>query len=262
MTDIRLADSHAHLDLPEYQADQSQVIQRAWEAGVELIINIGISLDNSVQVLATTQKYNQLYCTVGVHPHGVGNLQEPIIDDLSRLAIQPKVVALGEIGLDFYRRYAPQEVQKYWFRRQLELAHALGKPVVIHTREATADTLAILQEYAPRLCGGVMHCFGGSYPEARAFLDLGLVLSLSGVLTYPKADPLREVVKKLPLEGLLIETDAPYLAPQPRRGKRNEPAYLLYTAQTLADLKGVELATVAQHTWNNTRRVFGLEATR
>jgi len=153
MTDIRLADSHAHLDLPEYQADQSQVIQRAWEAGVELIINIGISLDNSVQVLATTQKYNQLYCTVGVHPHGVGNLQEPIIDDLSRLAIQPKVVALGEIGLDFYRRYAPQEVQKYWFRRQLELAHALGKPVVIHTREATADTLAILQEYAPRLCG-------------------------------------------------------------------------------------------------------------
>ncbi|MFP3868068.1 MAG: TatD family hydrolase [Desulfobacteraceae bacterium] len=260
MSDIRFADSHAHLDLPEYHADQSQVIQRAWDAGVELIINIGISVDNSAQVLTTAQRYDQIYCTIGVHPHGVGNLIEDQIDRLGQLARHPQVVAVGEIGLDFYRRRAPEEVQKHWFRRQLELAHALGKPVVIHTREAMADTLAILREYAPRLCGGVMHCFGGSYEDAKAFLDLGLVLSLSGVLTYPKAQPLREVVKKLPLEGLLIETDAPYLAPQPRRGKRNEPAYLLYTAQTLAELKGLDLAQAAQFTWNNTRRVFGLES--
>ncbi|OPX21090.1 MAG: hypothetical protein BZ151_00015 [Desulfobacca sp. 4484_104] len=260
MSDIRFADSHAHLDMPEFQTDQSQVIQRAWEAGVELIINIGISLANAAEVLNTAQKYDQIYGTVGIHPHGVGQLQETGIAELSRWATSPRVVAIGEIGLDYYRQRAPAEVQKHWFQRQLGLAQSLNKPVVIHNREATADTLAILRKYAPGLPGGVMHCFGGSYAEARAFLDLGLVLSLSGVLTYPNADPLREVVKKLPLEGLLIETDAPYLAPQPRRGKRNEPAYLLYTAQTLADLKGVDLATVAQHTWNNTRRVFGLEA--
>lgn len=260
MSVICLADSHAHLNMPEYEDDQAQVIQRAREQGVELIINIGISVSNSAQALASAQQYDQLYCTVGVHPHAVGTLTESALNELERLAAHPGVVAVGEIGLDFYRRRAPEPIQEYWFRRQLELAQSLGKPVVIHNREATPATLAILQEYRHRLPGGVMHCFGGSYEEAQAFLEIGLDLSLSGVLTYPQAGPLREVVKKLPLERLLIETDAPYLSPQPRRGKRNEPAYLRYTAQTLADIKEMSLATIAQHTWDNTRRLFGLDS--
>lgn len=258
---LRLADSHAHLDLAEYQTDQAQVIQRAWEEGVVLIINISISVANAAQVLATAEKHAWIYATVGVHPHGAGHLDDAGLGDLEHLAAHPRAVAVGEIGLDFFRRRAPEAVQEFWFRRQLELAQRLRKPVVIHNREATEATLAILREYRHHLSGGVMHCFSGSYADASAFLDLGLELSLSGVITYPNAGPLREVVKKIPLERLLLETDAPYLSPQPRRGKRNEPAYVRYTAQALADIQQVPLATVARQTWENTRRLFKLDST-
>jgi len=169
------------------------------------------------------------------------------------------VVAMGEIGLDFYRRRSPEEVQQQWFRRQLEFAIDHKKVVVIHTREATPVTLSILQEYRGRILGGVMHCFDGSLAEANAFLDLGFYLSFSGTLTYPKAGPLREVAKKIPLDRILVETDCPYLPPQPWRGKRNEPAYVVATAQQLADLRGLTLEEVAAHTWANTLAVFGIE---
>jgi TatD DNase family protein len=168
------------------------------------------------------------------------------------------VVAIGEIGLDFYRRRSPEEAQKFWFRRQLEWAHALKKIVVIHTREATAATLKILQEARSQLRGGVMHCFGGSWREAKSFLDLGFYLSFAGPLTYPQAQTLREVAQKAPLDRILLETDCPYLPPQPWRGKRNEPAYLAATVQKLAGVRGLSLQDAARATWENSLRAFGL----
>lgn len=256
---ILLADSHAHLDLPELRPDREAVLQRAREAGVALIINVGIDVAQAGQVLATARRHPGIFATLGVHPHGTGDMQEADLTALSSLAADPRVVAIGEIGLDFYRRRAPEEAQQYWFRRQLEWAWELKKPVVIHTREATAATREILQDYRSRLHGGVMHCFGGSWEEARSFLDLGLYLSFSGTLTYPKAEPLRRVARQTPLDRVLLETDCPYLPPQPWRGRRNEPAYVRTTAQQLADLHHLPLEEIAGHTFRNTLRAFGLE---
>ncbi len=256
---LRLADAHAHLDLPEFKADQDAVIHRAREAGVPLIINVGIARDHSVKVLATAHKYPGVFATLGVHPHGAGAMRDQDLEALTPLAADPKVAAVGEIGLDFYRRRAPEEVQQYWFRRQLAWAYGLKKIVVIHTREATAATLQILREHRAQLRGGVMHCFGGSLEEAHGFLDLGLYLSFSGTLTYPAAEPLRQVAKRLPRDRLLVETDCPYLPPQLWRGRRNEPAYVVATARLLADLHGLSLEEMAHQTWRNTLTAFGLE---
>lgn len=256
---IRLADTHAHLDLTEILSDQEEVLDRAREAGVALIINVGIGLENSRQVLDTARKYPGIRATVGVHPHAAASLQDGDLEALTPLAADPLVVAVGEIGLDFYRRRSPEEAQKHWFRKQLEWAYGLKKIVVIHTREATTATLKILQEARSQLHGGVMHCFSGSLQEARAFLDLGFYLSFAGPLTYPQAKALREVVKKLPLDRLLVETDSPYLPPQPWRGKRNEPAYVVATARQLAELHNLSLEEIARRTWDNSLAAFGLE---
>ena len=199
------------------------------------------------------------FAALGVHPHGAKAITEKDLETLAALAAQPRVVAIGEIGLDFYRLRSPAAAQEVWFRRQLDLACTLKKPVIIHTREATENTLKILREYRGRLTGGIMHCFAGSLEEAHNFLDLGLHLSFSGTLTYPKAGPLREVAKEAPLDRLLVETDCPYLPPQPWRGQRNEPAYVVATARQLAEVKGLSLEEVARATWENTLRVFGLE---
>jgi len=256
---IRLADSHAHLDLEGHFPDQAAVLRRAREAGVVLVINVATGLADAPQVIATARTSPGIAAVIGVHPHGAGAVTEADLAALDSLAADPKVVAIGEIGLDFYRRRSPEEIQKQWFRRQLEFAAAHKKPVVIHTREATPATLSILREYRGRLMGGVMHCFEGSPAEAGAFLDLGFHLSFSGTLTYPKAGPLREVAKQVPLDRILVETDCPYLPPQPWRGKRNEPAYVVATAQQLADIRGLALDEVAAATWGNTLAVFGLE---
>jgi TatD DNase family protein len=255
---IRLADSHAHLDLEDHFPDQAAVLQRAWEAGVRLMVNVATGLADAPQVLATARKFPGIVAVIGVHPHGAGSMAAADLAALDRLVSDPQVVAIGEIGLDFYRRRSPEEVQQHWFRQQLELAVARRKVVVIHTREATPVTLAILQEYRGRLPGGVMHCFGGSLTEAHAFLDLGFHLSFSGTLTYPKAGPLRLVAKQVPLDRILVETDCPYLPPQPWRGKRNEPAYVVATARELAAVRGLTLEEVAAATWANTLAVFGL----
>jgi TatD DNase family protein len=255
---LRLADSHAHLDLEELQPDQAEVLRRAREAGVALLINVATGLQDARQVMDTAGKYPCVWAALGVHPHGAGKLAENDLEKLAALAAQPRVVAVGEIGLDFYRLRSPAEAQQHCFRRQLELAYALKKPVIIHTREATEATLKILREFRGRLWGGVMHCFAGTWEEARNFLDLGLHLSFSGTLTYPKAGPLREVAGQAPLDHLLLETDCPYLPPQPWRGKRNEPAYVVATARQLAEVRGLSLEAVAQATWENTLRVFGL----
>jgi len=253
-----LADAHAHLDEPELLDRKEAVLRRAREAGVDLIINVGVGRENSRQVVETAQRHPEVFATVGVHPHGVAGLQPDALETLADLAAHPKVVAVGEIGLDFYRRRSPEEVQEHWFREQLAWAHDLGKIVVIHTRDATAATLGILRECRRHLRGGIMHCFLGTLEEAHAFLDLGLYLSFSGVLTFPQAEPLRQVAARLPVDRLLVETDCPYLAPQPWRGKRNEPSYVTATAKTLAQLQGLSYEELARVTWQNTLNAFGL----
>ena len=240
------------------QPDQEAVLKRAYDAGVRLLINIGISLENSRQVVATARTYPGVFACVGVHPHAAASMNREVWEALTNLAQEPRVVGIGETGLDFYRRRSPEEVQRYWFQQFLELAVSLKKTVVVHTREATPETLRILKDFKGRLCGGVMHCFAGSLKEAHEFLDLGFYLSFSGVLTYPPAEPLRQVARQLPLERLLIETDCPYLAPQPWRGKRCEPAYVTATAQTLAQLHGLSLAEAARQTFANTLAAFHL----
>lgn len=255
----QLADAHAHLDEPELRNNKEAVLRRAREAGVGLIVNVGIGWENSQRVVETASRYPEVFATVGVHPHGVAALSPQDLESLTSLAAHPKVVAVGEIGLDFYRRRSPEKVQEHWFREQLAWAHALKKIVVIHTRDATAATLRILRESRDNLLGGIMHCFLGNLEEAHAFLDLGLYLSFSGVLTFPKAEPLRQVARRLPLDRLLVETDSPYLTPQPWRGKRNEPAYVTATAETLAQLHGLSFAEAARQTWHNTLTVYGLD---
>ena len=256
---IRLSDSHAHLDLEDHFPDQAAVLLRAREAGVLLVINVATGLADAPQVIDTARTSPGVVAIIGVHPHGAGAMTETDLAALDSLAADPKVVAIGEIGLDFYRRRSPEDIQQYWFRRQLEFAVAHKKVVVIHTREATPVTLSILREYRGRIKGGVMHCFDGSLTEARAFLDLGFYLSFSGTLTYPKAGGLREVAKQVPLDRVLVETDCPYLPPQPWRGKRNEPAYVVATAKQLAAIRGLSLEEVAAHTWANTLAVFRLD---
>jgi TatD DNase family protein len=258
---FRLADTHAHLDEPQLRPQKEAVLARARQAQVRLIVNVGIGQESSRQVVETAALYPEVFAAVGVHPHGAASVNQQDLEDLARLAAHPKVVAVGEIGLDFYRRRSPEEVQEHWFREQLALAHELGKPVVIHTREATAATLRILQDHRRELPGGVMHCFQGSLSEAQAFLDLGFFLSFSGVLTFPKAEPLRRVASLVPLDRILVETDCPYLAPQPWRGRVNEPAYVAATYATLAELRQLSLEEAARLTWKNTLTAFGLNGT-
>ncbi len=256
---LRLADAHAHLDEPELRNQKEAVLSRAREAGVHLIVNVGIGQESSRQVVETATRYAEVFATVGVHPHGAASIRQEDLQALAHLAGHPKVVAVGEIGLDFYRRRSPENVQEHWFREQLALAHNLGKPVVVHTRDAPADTLRILQEERRHILGGIMHCFQGNLDDARAFMDLGFFLSFSGVLTYPKAEPLRRVAQKVPRDRVLVETDCPYLAPQPWRGKVNEPAYVAATAGTLAELHGISTAEAAHLTWQNTLAAFRLD---
>jgi len=254
-----LADAHAHLDEPQLRDQKKAVLRRARDAGVGLIINVGIGQDNCRQVIETAESYQEVFATVGVHPHGVAALNPGDLEALTPLALHPKVVAVGEIGLDFYRRRAPEKVQEHWFREQLAWASDLDKVVVIHTRDATAATLKLLRESGRHLRGGIMHCFLGNLDEAKSFLDLGFYLSISGVITFPQAEPLRRMVKQLPLDRVLVETDCPYLAPQPWRGKVNEPAYVTATAATLAQLHGLTLEETARFTWANTLAAFGLD---
>ncbi len=254
-----LADTHAHLDEPQLRDHQEAVLARARDAGVGLIVNVGIGRENSRRVIETADRYPEVFATVGVHPHGASSVTQDDLQTLARLAAHSKVVAVGEIGLDFYRRRSPEKVQEHWFREQLALAHELGKIIVVHTRDATAATLKILQEARRDLQGGIMHCFQGNLEEARAFLDLGLYLSFSGTLTFPKAEPLRRVASRLPLDRVLVETDCPYLAPQPWRGKVNEPAYVAATAAALAQLHGLSLEDLARLTWRNTLAAFQLD---
>ncbi len=235
-------DSHCHLDMEEYDADREVVIERALRAGIKRMMSIGIDLASSRAALELAGRYDAVFCTVGVHPHYVATLNDDIYRQIAQMAPKKEVKAFGEIGLDYAKNYAPKDVQRYHFARQVDLAKELALPIIIHDREAHEDVMKILRAAAPFPAGGVMHCFSGDCSLAREVMDLGLYISIPGVVTFNKAQVLQEVVRFAPLTSLLLETDGPFLTPVPYRGKRNEPAYVLYTAQKVAELKGISLA--------------------
>lgn len=251
-----MIDSHAHLEMKEFDADRNEVIERARLAGVESIVTVGTNLSLSRKALSIARQYENIYATVGVHPHDVARAGDQTFDELRKLAADPKVVAYGEIGLDYFRNLSPRAKQMEMFARQLELAHELKLPIIIHDRDAHEQTLRMVRESKIRT--GVFHCFSGDWPMAKQCLDLGFYISVPGVVTFDKSRTLQEVVRQAPLESILLETDCPYLTPVPHRGKRNEPSFIIHTAQKVAQLKGLNRDDVARAAAQNTRRLFGL----
>ncbi len=253
-----LIDTHAHLDFPEF-SDLEAVLSRAAQKGVAEIITIGIDLPSSARAVELAQSRPELYATVGIHPHDAFDLDPRSLDRLRDLSRRDRVLAVGEIGLDYYRDRQPRPLQRECLHRQLELACEVGLPVVFHIRDAYDDFMSIIKTYVGSLQGVVLHCFSGDWAIARRCLDLGFYLSVPGTVTFPKATKLQEVVRRAPLDRLLLETDAPYLTPVPFRGKPNEPSYVFHTAEKVAELRGASLTEVARQTTRNAHGVFRME---
>ena len=268
-----LIDSHAHLDSPRYADDREAVLSRAWEAGVGAVLSIGIGEgpDEMHQALDLCREFNgrpampRLYASAGIYPHRTTDASEKTLSKLDALLAEPEAIACGEIGLDYYHEGAPRDVQRRGLIRQLEIAAARKRPVLIHCRgtnestDAWDDLFLVLDEHwSGTGLGGIMHCFGAGWDEARRSLDMGFLVSFAGNLTYPKAQPLRDVAARMPLDGILVETDAPWLAPAPQRGRRNEPAFVAETARTLAGLLNISEAEIAAATTQNFNRLFHL----
>ena len=253
---VTAIDTHCHLDMSAYKEDFQAIIERAFAAGVKKIISVGIDLDSSKAAVALAENIEGVFATVGIHPHYAADVTEGDCQELIALAKHPKVVAYGEIGLDLVKKYTPLDVQIECFQRQVILAKTLNLPLIIHDREAHEEVMRILQAEAPFPSGGVMHCFSGDLSLAEDVLALGFYVSIPGVVTFNKATTLQDVAKALPGDSLLIETDGPFLAPVPMRGKRNEPSYVLYTAQEIAKLRGSSLDSFVAQTTKNAERLF------
>ncbi len=255
---LELIDSHAHLDSKQFNSDRSEVLSRAREAGLTHIITIGTDVDSSIRAIALSEKYDFVSATIGYHPHDARNLTNEKLDSLRELADSHRVVGFGEIGLDFYRNYSPHHIQEKSFDDLINLGIELGLPLIIHDRAAHEKTFARLSDAKNKMNGGVIHCFSGDYDLARRYLDLGFHISLPGWITFPKFDSIRRVAAKIPLDSLLIETDCPFLAPVPKRGKRNEPGYVSYTALELARVRKQSVEEIASATTENARSLFTL----
>ncbi|HWY05370.1 MAG TPA: TatD family hydrolase [Candidatus Acidoferrales bacterium] len=256
-----LVDSHAHIDGPQFAEDRDAMLARARVAGVSTILAIGTGPgpEKLDAALPFAEAHNWIYTTVGIHPHDAKEVTPTHLDTLAALAKHPKVIAWGEIGLDYFYDHSPREAQETVFRQQMELAQAANLPIIIHCRDAWDDCLRILADaWKPIGLGGILHCFTSTLDHAQKGLDMGFLVSFTGNITYPKAQAIRDVAKALPLSNILIETDSPYLAPQPHRGKRNEPAYVLEVAKALANVRDLELSEIAAKTTENFRRFFRL----
>jgi TatD DNase family protein len=258
-----LIDSHAHLDLPQFDADREEMLERARQAGVGTILSIGIG-EGPHQLRAAlpfAEQHDWIYASIGIHPDAAHQATDEHFEEMRKLAGHPKVIAWGEIGLDYHYPEPPHDVQQQVFRRQLELASEAKVPVIIHCRDAWEDCLTILEEmWKTTGIGGILHCFTGNEEDARRGLEMNFLVSFAGNLTYPKSEELRRVAGALPLDRLLIETDSPFLAPQGRRGKRNEPAFVLEVARALASVRDLAVEEAAAVTSANFRRLFGLAA--
>ncbi len=253
-----LIDSHCHLDFPDFKDEVPALLERARAAGVGGMITICTHASKFAQVAAIAETYadRNVWCSLGIHPHHAGEPDEQVTaSDLLKLAHHPRLVAIGECGLDYYYDHSPRDLQQRSFEMQIEVARQLDLPVVIHSREADDDTIRLLRDAGPKL-RGVMHCFSGTRRLCEAALEIGFYISLSGILTFNKSQELRDIARDVPLDRLLVETDAPYLAPMPLRGKRNEPAFVAHTAAKLAEVKGVSTAEIARVTTENFSRLF------
>ncbi|MCI5116638.1 MAG: TatD family deoxyribonuclease [Candidatus Electrothrix sp. LOE1_4_5] len=255
-----LIDSHCHLDMEASQDDIDDLIDSAQKCQIHTIITIGIDLASSQRAVELAGHYPGVYASVGIHPHSAEDGNDAVYEQLTALvrSDSDKVVAYGEIGLDYAKKYAPVERQRQEFSRQLALAKDLALPIIIHDRDAHQDTLQLLKDQGPFPVGGVMHCFSGDMPFACQVLDLGLYISIPGIVTFKNAAELQKVAQEIPLDRMLLETDGPFLTPVPFRGKRNRPEYLLYTAAMVAELRGITCEEVAQQTEANTRQLFSL----
>lgn len=251
-----LFDTHAHFDDERFDDDRDEVIRKAHESGVSYILNASSDMDSSRKSMALADKYDFIYAAVGVHPHSAGEMKEDDLETLAGYASHPKVVAIGEIGLDYYYDNSPRDVQKYWFARQIGLAREVGLPVVIHDRDAHEDTLAIIKAEGASEVGGVFHCYTGSVEMAKEVLKNNFYIALGGAVTFKNARKLLDVAKFVPEDRLLIETDCPYMTPEPYRGKRNDSGYVRLVAEKIAELRGVTFEEIAQITAQNARRLF------
>lgn len=257
-----LVDSHTHIDMRQYEKDRDRVLERARVAGVAAVVDVGCDLDSSRAAIRLAERYVEVFATVGFHPHSAARMRDGDLERLAELARHPKVVAIGEIGLDFYRNLSPRDIQVEAFKRQLALARRLGLPVIVHCRQAHEEVLGILTEWADGADGedkplGVFHCFSGDGELGHRYIEMGFFLSIAGPVTYPSSSS-AEVARGLPLDRLLIETDCPFLTPQPYRGKRNEPSYVSFVGEKIGEIRGVPAAVVAEHTTANAIRLFQL----
>ena len=258
---MELIDSHAHIDFPQFAEDRDAMLSRARAAGVSTILAVGTGPgpEQLDAALPFAEAHDWIYTSVGIHPHEAKEVTPAHLETLAKLARHPKVIAWGEIGLDYFYDHSPRDIQDRVFRQQMELAHAAKLPLIIHCRDAWDDCLRVLEEaWKPTGLGGVLHCFTSTFEHARRGLDMGFMISFTGNITYPKAQSIRDVAKALPLSNILIETDSPYLAPQAHRGKRNEPAYVLEVAKALAIVRDLDLQETAATTTGNFRGFFRL----
>lgn len=255
MEALRLVDTHTHLHCEHFNTDREQVLERAMAAGVHRLIEVGYDLPSSRAALDLADRYPQVFAVVGLQPNQAHRAPPDWLTQIRAFAAHPKVIGIGEIGLDYYRNAAPHDLQQRVFIEQLDLARALGLPVVIHSREAHHDTVDILQKHA-RDVRGMLHSFSGDWDYAKRCLDLGWFLSFSGPLTFPRATTLHEVARRVPIDRMLVETDSPYLTPHPFRGERNEPAHVMFIVRQLASLRQMPIAALADALWNNAERLF------
>lgn len=252
-------DSHAHIDGERFDEDRDLVIKRAEANGISYIMNPGADLESSMRAVELAQKYDMIYAAVGVHPHDASTMDEHMLAMIEMLSKKPKVKAIGEIGLDFHYDYSPRDVQRHWFREQLRLAKRLNLPVIIHDREANQETYDTLKEESAFETGVLMHCYSGSAELAKAYVKQGAYISIAGPVTFKNSRKLAEVIKVVPLDRLMIETDAPYLTPEPFRGKRNESLYVTYVAKKMAEIKEITVEEVAAATLENAKTFFRIK---
>lgn len=254
-----LFDTHTHFDDEKFNEDRYEMINKAYDSGVELILNAAADITSSRTGVELGREFDFIYSSVGFHPEYAEAVTEEMFKEVKELAANPKVVAIGEAGLDYYYGSETKEVQQKVFRRQINMANELNLPIIVHDRDAHEDSLSILKEENARECGGVLHCFSGSVEMAKLVLDMGFYISVGGVVTFKNARKLVDVVKYVPLDMLLLETDAPYLTPEPYRGKRNYSGYIGLVAEKVAELKGYSVEKVASETFNNGKRLFRIK---
>jgi TatD DNase family protein len=253
-----MIDSHAHLTLPQFDDDRNLVIQRAIEADVGHVITVGIDIEDCTRALDLAQHHDSISVAVGIHPHDTKSVCTGTYGELKALAKHESVVAIGEIGLDFYRNLSPPEIQMRSFREQLRIAREVSLPVIIHDRDAHQEIVEILREEKAEEIGGVIHCFSGDLTMAKTCMDMGFYISIPGTVTFKATGAYQDLVRDIPLDRMLIETDCPFLTPQPYRGKRNEPAYVRFVAEAIARIKGKNVKEIGKHTTHNAEKLFNL----